>query len=169
MYDDDDDNYGDEGYDYGDDEEENEQFEYDFEEEKQQYINFNYNDIGAEGRAGGVMDENLNIQILQTNYRKKLEPTEKFSLELLDLINTMKTKLKLSEADINTLKLNVAILPLIRWKSPLYYIVGYSIANDVPNPTNLSSKIKKIQPNIDVFTAIKYGKLWNQLLNKKNI
>lgn len=157
-------------YDYGDDkserEEEEEEEEYNFEDEKN-IVNFAFKDIGDQGRAGGVVDEDLDIRILETTYRKALDPKTKFSLGVLDAIKNVGSLL-MGKPELKQLKLMIHKdeVPLIAWKNPTAYVYGYYVHSILNDRSAIQMRLKTIQQhdtNINAFDVVKYAKLIDEI------
>jgi hypothetical protein len=179
--------YGDDGgYDdeYGDDGDEYEEKEddygddYEYKEDEQEF-GFSYRDIGAEGRVGGVIDEDDDLPIGtmtdDIRFRVQLDPDVLFKLELRKILQNERN-LFLSSNDKKKIKKSVSKIPMIQYKNPLTYVLGYYIFADMrdDNKINVSLKTKfknldtyiKANESITLFEIMKYARYWKLILSK---
>jgi hypothetical protein len=155
---------GDDGYDYGNDGDDNEEDLQD-PEYTDNIVEFGaFRDMGAEGRIGGVMDEDLDINLLDTAYHQKLDAKTVFSLQLKDNLNRLTQPLNLSETDVKTLKLGIDDLHFLRFKNALAYILGYylslyDIYDISPSKVNVARRYIEDE-KVTLPMVLKYGRYW---------
>jgi hypothetical protein len=156
-YDRDGDDYG-----YGDD--------YDYYDEKQ--MTFSYRDIGEEGRIGGIVDEDLDLPMGghygDLRFKINLDPKIVFINEVQRILRN-EVHLNLSDEDQSIIKKSISKIPLIEYKNPLMYVLGYYFQMDISDKKYTDKKIKKIQKEytnqyITMFEILKYAKFWTYYL-----
>lgn len=174
--------YGDEGEgdDYGDDD-----FGDDYEYREEKEMDFSYRDIGAEGRVGGPIDEDLDLHIgtviqggalgkfQQQFAQQHLSPYEFFAISVQKFLR--EENLNFSDNDKSIIKRTISKLPFIKYKNPTTFILGYYIQSDISlgaMKTNkyLGMKFKRMNdyiqtdPSITMFEIMKYARYWKMIL-----
>lgn len=126
-----------------------------------------YRDIGAEGRLGGVIDEDVEINIIEGAKNQKLDPKSIFTLQLKEDLALLADRLRLSDSDIKILKQGVHRLYFIRLKNALAYILGYYLHIHQNNKIHLNV-IKSLLANewrddkhVTLYECLKYGRYWS--------
>ena len=189
MYDDE---YDDYGYGYGDEEEK--EFDGYGDEEEDAYgedyeffdpdtaFTVSYRDIGEEGRIGGTqseMQEYLGLamgteiaggamaKLQQQLNRQNRDPDMDFRINISMLVKEYGRILNIEE-DVIIAK-NISKLHLIKYKSPVAYILGYVLsltlgASKISSTTKRQiDSVLKEHPKITMFEVLKYARWWKQM------
>lgn len=125
-----------------------------------------YRDIGAEGRLGGVMDEDIDINRIEGAQNQILDPKSIFTLRMLEELALLSDRLVLNDQDVKALKQGIHGLHFIRLKNALAYIIGYYLYKHENASANVSV-IKNLLKNelsddkhVTMYECLKYGRYW---------
>jgi hypothetical protein len=130
-----------------------------------------YRDMGAEGRMGGVMDEDLELNIMDNPFATnniKLDPKTKFTLQFLDVIKEYEGVFRFTETDLKTMKQTIHTLSFIHLKNALAFVFGYYLFKSTFSAVNVNVVKKYIQPGntvVGMTQVIKYARFWENMLS----
>lgn len=184
------DDYEEDGYDYGDGSERDEEDypdepddDYEYAEENP-IVDFAYRDIGSEGRIGAPVDEDLGLPMgttiagggmVRRHEMMYMDPMVQFSMDVARILNTEQS-LNFTDSDKSTIKRAIKKVPLVRYKNPMMFVLGYYIQLDMREDNRasayLSAKLKRIpritgnDDRISLFEVLKYARYWKLVLLK---
>ncbi len=119
-----------------------------------------FRDIGFEGRYVG-WDPDLQINIVDIEHPERYDAKTVFSLQLVSLLRTWKEVLQFGPMEEKQIKVGVHELPMLRFKDPLAFILGYYLfLHKLHKP-----QINVVQHILDgehlsLFECIKYCRYW---------
>lgn len=150
-----------------------EEDEFEFKEEDDDFV-FGYQQLEQiGGMRESVEDEILRTNVEGMNVFIQLDPDQKFRQELNILLMQDEFKKLLAGMDTSMLKKQISNICLIKYKSPLLYILGFYLYRDVviedgkiQRKSSLEKKLKNIGKLMKQYSkqdVLRYAQMWNNI------